>query len=865
MEIKWFLAYIFTLLITTYSQSQHRKFESQISIDSIIEKIDDLDKLNKYLNKIDSLDIDEDFRNSYDYSVFLFTVGLAFYSNNLNPLGYFNDSLEIIEKSDIDYFDEKSMNCFYIAKSNLIFLDNKSHYDKYIEKAYMLLKNVSETFPVRTKKLIQLNYANLLYEKEKYRDALALISLIEDDLFVKHFEYLLFLKADIFNELKRNKEELSVRKMIHSQSLGYSLYTSKFNESTKNYLTLLIKKEKYQAAKKILEKEFENLKLLNNDISKFELFTIIHENKDLLNLTKEHAYHLRKTLENNFTKLEGLNYKKYNSEVNSLIDRGLFFEALEVNAKHYEWYLSNDIKNAYLISILMKFDIIYKNIDDYNFRRKENIKLILSLIENDKILFDQMGVMGYEIPAIAQELGFKELSEKYFVDYLDSQITFFDNILRSDDDNKENWIDVLSKITNEILTINLEQNFIIDKYLIYWIELLNQFEYNNNSLSYETRDIYFSLEPNILESYDDQSIFFREYYDHKKNEFRVVIYYIGINDENYYLLSKEDYSVLSIWKNNKINKNILRNIFKKIKKTENIFIISSGIDSFMNFSVFQEDFELLNKRVIKIININSLKEIQTYKNIQFKSDWNIELFGDIDYDVANDRRKNNVESSILFNKWSYLPGTFDEIKIIAKLASKKNIKHNIYSGIKANFRTITNLSQNTKSFIIHIATHGFFLDEKPDDNLIYPSKLWKSDSKLDKSGIILSGGNKTWFSESLNPSNTDAILTSKEIENLDFKNCKLAIISSCNSGMADISTPNHIAGLQSAFKVAGVDKLILSIFEIPDDKAPIFFEYFYSELFRGLTIHTAFSNTQKEMRKRYGFEDDFWSSFILLE
>jgi CHAT domain-containing protein len=66
-------------------------------------------------------------------------------------------------------------------------------------------------------------------------------------------------------------------------------------------------------------------------------------------------------------------------------------------------------------------------------------------------------------------------------------------------------------------------------------------------------------------------------------------------------------------------------------------------------------------------------------------------------------------------------------------------------------------------------------------------------------------------------------------------------------------------------KIAGVDKIIMSLSKIPDDKTPIFFECFYSELFKGLTIHTAFSNTQKEMRKRYGFEDDFWTSFILLE
>ena len=865
MGRSWVIILLVNLINITLSYGQHKIIKNKISLDSITENINDINKLNSYLNKINNLDLDENYKNSYEYSVFLFTAGLALNSNNLNPLYYFKKSLEIIENSDLDYFDEKSMNYFYLAKSNLIFLDNKSNYDKYIEKAYMLLKNVSESFPVRTKKLIQLNYANLLYDRGRYREALVLISLIEDDLFVKHFEYLPFLKADIFNELKRKKEELSVREKIYSQSFGYRLYFSKFNESTKNYLTLLIKKERYQAAKSILEKEFENLKLLNDNISKFELFTIIFKNKDSLNLKKEHKIHLEKSLESDFTKLEGLIYNKYSSGVNSLIDKGSFTQALEVNTNHYKWYVINGIKNAYLISILLKFDTIYKNIDNYNYKRKKNIQLILKLIQDDKTLFDRVGIMGYEIPVIAHELGFKKLSEKYFVDYLDSQIDFFYNILRSDDKNKENWIDVLSEIINEILTINLEQNFIIDKYLIYWIDLLNQFVYNNNSLPHETRDIYFSLKPNILESYHDHSIFFREYYDYKKNEFRVLIYHFGIDDENFYLISKEDYSVISIWKNNKLNKLFLEKFFKNVKQAKNIYIISSGIDSFMNFSVFKEYFEILNKSEIKIINVNSLKEIQTYKNIQFKPDWKIELFGDIDYNIENDRKKSNVRSSTLINRWSYLPGTYDEIKTIEKLSNKKNIGYNIYSGKNASSSKITNFSENSEPFIIHIATHGFFLDEKPDENLVYPNKLWESGSKLDKSGIILSGGNKTWFSESLNPSNTDAILTSKEIENLDLNNCKLVIISSCNSGRADISTPNHIAGLQTAFKVAGVDKLIVSVFEIPDDKTPIFFKFFYSELFKGLTIHEAFTNTQREMRKRYGFEDDFWSSFILLE
>lgn len=311
-----------------------------------------------------------------------------------------------------------------------------------------------------------------------------------------------------------------------------------------------------------------------------------------------------------------------------------------------------------------------------------------------------------------------------------------------------------------------------------------------------------------------------------------------------------------------------------LSKDEEIFISRSSDVNFVNFSAFNDEINNLTGTQTKIRHINSLNDIDHITDEKFSKDTEIILFGDIDFDnyvgkestfINNNKASNQLATNLsrsYLNYWTYLPGTLKEMRLIKNLAENKNLSAISYDGVKASEENLRQLTGNQKPYILHLATHGYFFSKLEHDAV--PNSYVSNDNPLIRSGIVLAGANRIWQKNSNHLSINDGVLTSKEVSDLDLSSCKLLVLSACETGLGEFGT-DSVDGLQKAFKIAGVDKMIMSLSKIPDDKTPIFFEYFYKELFTGMTIHNAFSKTQNEMKKRYGFEDDFWASFVLLE
>jgi CHAT domain-containing protein len=72
-------------------------------------------------------------------------------------------------------------------------------------------------------------------------------------------------------------------------------------------------------------------------------------------------------------------------------------------------------------------------------------------------------------------------------------------------------------------------------------------------------------------------------------------------------------------------------------------------------------------------------------------------------------------------------------------------------------------------------------------------------------------------------------------------------------------------GLQRSLKMAGAEKLIVSLWSVPDKESAVFMETFYTKwLSEGKEIRDAFYETQKWMRKRYK-DPLVWAGFVLVE
>lgn len=198
-----------------------------------------------------------------------------------------------------------------------------------------------------------------------------------------------------------------------------------------------------------------------------------------------------------------------------------------------------------------------------------------------------------------------------------------------------------------------------------------------------------------------------------------------------------------------------------------------------------------------------------------------------------------------------LPYTKTEIENIGKELKQHGYKVTLLTGSKGNEESFEALSGHSPA-IIHLATHGFYKDTYDDD---------ERDPML-RTGLLLSGANaKALMKES--EDYEDGVLSAYEISRLDLRGTELVVLSACETGMGDI-TPDGVWGLQRAFKIAGAETLILSLWEIAEKPTEQFMKIFYHEYLQDHNKIRAFRMAQNTIRKAYP-EDFHWAAFIMLD
>lgn len=305
------------------------------------------------------------------------------------------------------------------------------------------------------------------------------------------------------------------------------------------------------------------------------------------------------------------------------------------------------------------------------------------------------------------------------------------------------------------------------------------------------------------------------------------------------------------------------------------YIIPSGKSNIINFSALSISLEEKLNKKLKVHIINSLTDIPKIKNEKQKKIDNLILIGDIDYDKVSHlspvvRTKqtrgfqlaNSIESSGI-PMWGYLPGTKLEIEQIKQLGVNNNINVSVLRGAEVtelNLKKI--IIDQAKNNVIHVATHAYFF---PDDAAIETDNRYAThNNPLLRSGLVLSGANEFWNKNSLVDPNEDGVLTAEEISYMDLRGVDLIVLSACDTGLGVISNLEGVNGLQRALKLAGANKLIMSLWKVPDRETVEFFGYFYKFLLEEkLSVNESFRETQRIMKDKYS--PYYWAGFVLLE
>ena len=258
------------------------------------------------------------------------------------------------------------------------------------------------------------------------------------------------------------------------------------------------------------------------------------------------------------------------------------------------------------------------------------------------------------------------------------------------------------------------------------------------------------------------------------------------------------------------------------------------------------------------------------------------LVGDPDFDLnssqsneGNEQKskidRSSEEKTLFFPR---LKGTREEIEAIEKLFP--NDECQVYTGSQANEEV---LRKGVSAQILHLATHGFFLDDVPDcastslgRSLMVASRPMgrrigvKEMPPLLRSGIALAGANIQGGID--DSGQNDGIVTAEEISSLNLKRTEMVVLSACETGLGVIKEGEGVLGLRRAFSMAGAKSLVMSLWKVPDNETRSLMEAFYQNYFFGhmnrcQALRKAALKQIRTMENMHGHSNPYyWGGFV---
>ena len=169
--------------------------------------------------------------------------------------------------------------------------------------------------------------------------------------------------------------------------------------------------------------------------------------------------------------------------------------------------------------------------------------------------------------------------------------------------------------------------------------------------------------------------------------------------------------------------------------------------------------------------------------------------------------------------------------------------------------------------ILHIATHGFFLqtpqavaDAGARAATTTPGMeaAAESDNPLLRSGLALAGANLRGAAAT-----DDGILTALEASGLNLWGTKLVVLSACDTGLGEVHNGEGVYGLRRALVLAGAETLVMSLWPASDYSTRTLMTSYYRNLKQGLGRGAALRQVQLEMLKRNPqLHPFYWANFI---
>ncbi|MEC4802779.1 MAG: CHAT domain-containing tetratricopeptide repeat protein, partial [Jaaginema sp. PMC 1080.18] len=236
---------------------------------------------------------------------------------------------------------------------------------------------------------------------------------------------------------------------------------------------------------------------------------------------------------------------------------------------------------------------------------------------------------------------------------------------------------------------------------------------------------------------------------------------------------------------------------------------------------------------------------------------------EIAFNRGSNRRSNDLDSI----RFGALPGTAREAEAIQPLLPNATVLTQLEATEQA-------IKQVEAPRILHIATHGFFLNvdlvapsANPFDNRggvlgirleSETSAPVDQENPLLRSGLALAG-----IHARSSGADEDGVLTALEVAGLNLRGTQLVVLSACETGVGDVANGEGVYGLRRALAIAGAESQLISLWKVSDRGTEELMVDYYQRLIDGEGRSDALRQVQLAMLNDAEYQHPyFWAAFI---
>lgn len=299
---------------------------------------------------------------------------------------------------------------------------------------------------------------------------------------------------------------------------------------------------------------------------------------------------------------------------------------------------------------------------------------------------------------------------------------------------------------------------------------------------------------------------------------------------------------------NKSRANLLRislnPVFSAMNETKKCYIAPAGYFNFMAFSaMFTSDGHKVDS-LWEIHHLFSTRDLLKRKPEHFDLR-GLLLWGGIDYGFGGALKPltySTVEVESIYRR-------------VARLPSSKLLKGNLATEASI----LTAFQEFPRANVLHFATHGF------QKSITGASSNPSLKASMTQSGLFFANANRVKPTQGINQK--DAAWNAYEISLSSLEKIDLVVLSACETGLGQVAAGQEgVFGLPRAFRQAGAQRILVSLWPVADQATQILMDHFYQYLLAGDTAYEALRKAKMVVKGMEKYKAAyFWAGWVLME